>query len=218
MYRDKKNYVKDGLILWLDGIKNTRHGHDEASTVWEDLSGNNNDYQLTNVKINLNSIYYFGQKDSNAFNEDNVREIFGENFNDSRTIELVIERDNNNSGVVLIGGKNSSKAFGFHGISNIIVSCGDHFEKQFTINKIDGIHNYTVIYSDDVSLYQDTDEMISNGTQVWTYYDNNSYIATRGSLANPYKGNIMTIRIYNRVLTDKEIKQNYEVDKLRFNM
>jgi hypothetical protein len=40
--------VSDGLllndILTLDGIKNTRNGHDAAATTWEDLSGSGNDF------------------------------------------------------------------------------------------------------------------------------------------------------------------------------
>ena len=33
-----------------------------------------------------------------------------------------------------------------------------------------------------------------------------------------FKGNIYSIRIYNRKLTEKELKHNYEVDKNRFNI
>lgn len=35
--------VQDGLLLWMDGIKNTRLGHSTTPTAWEDLSGNNID-------------------------------------------------------------------------------------------------------------------------------------------------------------------------------
>lgn len=33
-----------------------------------------------------------------------------------------------------------------------------------------------------------------------------------------YKGEIYNFKIYNKVLTDEQIKQNYEVDKLRYNL
>lgn len=39
-----EGYVKDGMILLLDGIKNTRNGHVENINIWEDLSDNNNAY------------------------------------------------------------------------------------------------------------------------------------------------------------------------------
>lgn len=35
--------VQEGLFLWYDGIQNTSDGHDAASAVWYDRSGNQND-------------------------------------------------------------------------------------------------------------------------------------------------------------------------------
>lgn len=44
----EKGYVKEGLILYYDGIKNTRNGNNPNATMWEDLSGNNNDGNFIN--------------------------------------------------------------------------------------------------------------------------------------------------------------------------
>ena len=33
-----------------------------------------------------------------------------------------------------------------------------------------------------------------------------------------FEGNIYSIRIYNRKLSEEELKNNYEIDKVRFNM
>lgn len=38
-------YIKDGLQLHLDGINNTRSGHDNNSSIWEDLTANEYDFQ-----------------------------------------------------------------------------------------------------------------------------------------------------------------------------
>ena len=38
------DYITDGLILWLDGIKNTSGGHNSSASQWEDLSGNGHNY------------------------------------------------------------------------------------------------------------------------------------------------------------------------------
>lgn len=38
------------------------------------------------------------------------------------------------------------------------------------------------------------------------------------NLLRAYKGEIYNFKIYNKVLTDEQIKQNYEVDKLRYNL
>lgn len=35
---------------------------------------------------------------------------------------------------------------------------------------------------------------------------------------NFFNGNIYCARIYNRALTEKEIEQNYNIDKIRYNI
>ena len=40
-------------ILTLDGIKNTRNGHDSSATTWEDLSGNENDFAKQSAASNV---------------------------------------------------------------------------------------------------------------------------------------------------------------------
>lgn len=44
--------------------------------------------------------------------------------------------------------------------------------------------------------------------RLWQYQNDNRTL----------NGIIYSVRIYNRVLSDDEIKQNYEVDKKRFNL
>ena len=48
--------VKDGLVAWYDGEKNTEDGHNADSLVWEDLVGDND---VTVVKDEKN---YFQTK------------------------------------------------------------------------------------------------------------------------------------------------------------
>ena len=43
------HYVGGGLLLHLDGINNTGHGHDPNPAVWADLSGNGHDATLTRI-------------------------------------------------------------------------------------------------------------------------------------------------------------------------
>ena len=47
-------YVKDGLQFYYDGINNTRNGHNENTSVWEDLSGNEKD---VNISITANKYW-----------------------------------------------------------------------------------------------------------------------------------------------------------------
>jgi hypothetical protein len=41
-----EGYVADGLIVHLDGIKNAGSSHATTIAKWEDLTVNNNDFQL----------------------------------------------------------------------------------------------------------------------------------------------------------------------------
>ena len=37
------DYVQNGIVLWLDGIENTRNGHNASSTTWQDLTSTHRD-------------------------------------------------------------------------------------------------------------------------------------------------------------------------------
>lgn len=43
---EQEEYIKNGLILHLDGINNTGNGHSNTTTTWKDLSGRGNDATL----------------------------------------------------------------------------------------------------------------------------------------------------------------------------
>lgn len=84
-------YINNGMVLLLDGIRNTRSGHSTNTNVWEDLSGNNYDYTLNDIKINDNNIYFKGTANSYALRKENLSEIFGNTLYDDRTIEIVVK-------------------------------------------------------------------------------------------------------------------------------
>ena len=53
-------YVTDGLVALYGGNRNQGNKHDKQSTIWKDLSGNNNDISLTmgdNVKWEDNGLF-----------------------------------------------------------------------------------------------------------------------------------------------------------------
>ena len=50
------DYVSNGLVLLLDGVKNTRNGHSTSTSVWEDLRGKNNDLTVENLVQNSNNM------------------------------------------------------------------------------------------------------------------------------------------------------------------
>ncbi len=80
------SYVKAGLVSLYSGTQNTREGHDTASTVWQDLVGNN-DVTVTLEKGNtFTEEGYFHKSAQNFFPQGIVDVINGEAF----TVELRI--------------------------------------------------------------------------------------------------------------------------------
>ena len=215
------SYIKDGIVLYLDGIDNTRMGHNQETTVWEDLSGNEYDYTLSNVSIEKDSMLFNGVSTSYAENIQNVKEIFGKNYNDVRTIEIVIKPIVYNRGVVLTSGNLSKKAFGLLN-STILTCCGNtisDYKPTLTITTPELLHNYTLTFSENETTgYQDGKKLStsSDRTNYWTINSNVSHIGKRDTGNDSYNGKVMAIRVYNRILTDEEIQHNYELDRERF--
>lgn len=96
----------------------------------------------------------------------------------------------------------------------------DYPECRYKI-KINEVFNRTIIY-------------LNNGENV-SFYDNNKLEMmenSEGEIQNKkltiggaewnygisLNGSIYTIRFYNRALTEKEIEQNYNIDKIRYNI
>ena len=211
------SYVQDGLVLWLDGISNTRDGHDENTTVWEDLSGNNNDATLINYdnpewdinSLNFNGINQYAQ----ILNQTNIPE--GES---PYTIEVVFKANEiNNGGLLNLGVEGAGGlANGFRLYRNV------GFRHYYWHSDLD----YRVQLNID-TIY--TAVALNYGSERRIYL--NSEFGIKGSAVPNVKlgsivlgrcsegflnGNIYSIRVYNRGLSDEEIKKNFEVDKKRF--
>ena len=212
---NNNGYINYGLILYLDGIDNTKSGHSATTTVWEDLSGNGNDYNLNNVEILNKSMKFLGNSSSYGVLNTNLSQIFGENVNDVRTIELVV-KPYTNSGVILSGGFASKKAIGF--FNSRIISTITR-TNLFGVEDLLKTSNYSVIYANDIIAKQNAKNLnINNSSNYWEITENISYIGKRGNGITSYSGEVMAIRVYNRSLTELEIKHNYNIDKERFNL
>ncbi len=211
------SYVQDGLVLWLDGINNTRDGHDENTTIWEDLSGNNNDATLMNYDDptwNENSLIFDGiNQYAQILNQTNIPE--GES---PYTIEVVFEANVLNDGGLLslgvereVGHANGFRLFRNVGFKHFYWSFDLDYRVQLNINAI-----YTAValnYGSERRIYLNS-EFGVKGFAV-PNVKLGSIVLGR-SIEGFLNGNIYSVRVYNRGLSEEEIKQNYEVDKKRF--
>ena len=211
-------YINDGMILLLDGIRNTRSGHSTSTNVWEDLSGNNYDYTLNDIQINDNNIYFKGTNNSYALRKENLSEIFGNTLYDDRTIEIVV-KDTSNSHIWICGNSSSRKAIGIY-VGRLTVSISPDNVSTFSLkNSVLKVNNYSILHKKEgeICAYQNNEQLVNtNNLNCWAHSGEVSYIGNRSTNGAPLKGEIYSIRVYNRILTEKEINHNYMVDKARY--
>lgn len=200
------DYVSNGLVLLLDGVKNTRNGHSTSTSIWEDLSGNNNDLTLENVAINPNNMYLNG----------NDSKIYSEKALDVVSVEIVLELEEKNEYVYIASFGNNLKCMAWSSVEDKGFSLG-HVKGRYLVENLYKKNSISVQYDPDL-MYLNSEKLTNNlAGESWAlpssypiafgFYGNNSY---------RMKGKIYSIRIYNRALTEEEIKHNYIVDKARY--
>lgn len=239
-----EEYVGKGITLYLDGINNTRNGHDDNTTVWEDLSGNNNDGQFINSN---GSVRYLSQEQGYEFtdNNDYIESVnnLGLEGDKDYTLEFVYKSYGyeGNQGVSgnglfwfgtteAVTGKSLSCFLRNNTNENTRISW-----MNYGINsqaKTNDSKKHTMSFRKKVGLFNSNNiiflvdnnynnNIIDNETYTPNIIDSPIQLGRGWQWGNENRtlnGVIYAVRIYNRVLTDEEIKNNYEIDKLRFNL
>ena len=210
-------YITDGLVLNLDGILNTRNGHDSSSTIWEDLSGNDIDFNLYDVTINDTNMQFNGSTSyANIVDIELWREIVNNSidytvelcfkFNGDMSYQAIIST---NLGEVNVCHFINDLQFGsrFYGFSTLVSNSKSPLRTvSADMTNLKGYSN--TIYTELTTQYQDT---VSKPTS-----DNFSIGKRMTSESYPFNGEICSIRIYNKILTDEERLYNHSVDVKRF--
>ena len=218
-------YVKSGLILHLDGLDNTKSGHNNSTNVWEDLSGNNNNGTIKGASWLNDGLYFDGVDDWVPIKELNYPEV---------SLEVVFKDNSipdNSHHYMFCNMEQGGYGLGNNGSNGLVGQvCVNNEYQYLSIDNFDStIKNTLTITSNgkESKLYLNGNLVksiiVENGI---ISYPNNSTIMALGT--NPesstniqlesYKGNIYSARMYNRVLTEQEVKNNYEIDKSRFGM
>ena len=221
-----EEYIKDGLQLWIDGINNTRTGHQEAKlyTLY-DLSGNNYDFGL------LNGTPVTPEEKCVPFNGDAVYRCTNTVLQElllnlkERTIEIVcsISDINTDAKTIFLGGKSGALNNGVgmwysHTRGGMAISGNSNC---FTIKDVTNPHTYCVIYNttsiNSSQFYQDN--VVCTKTTGGTMASSDVLVGGRnynGTSSYRFFGKIYCIRVYDRQLTAAEIVHNRNVDKERF--
>lgn len=215
------DYTKDGILAYYDAEINTKKGHSNTTSIWEDLSGNNNDAELTNFDYITQS----GWKEK-SLKLDGIDDFIKMNVklqaNSSLSIELIF-KDYNYAKTSVFFSDKGWNAFIVHTYNNdgSIYIGGNYLtnsQNRFSPSEI----NYKIPLEKTISLVYTYDEQ----TKIATVYVNGVKKASKKytvggqaieyfSTACPNK-EYSRISIYNKSLNEQEIKNNYEIDKYRF--
>ena len=226
-----KDYIQDGLVAMWDGIENAGWGkHDENATNWVDLVGTCDFYLTANGGWTNNAFVCNGLS---ATNETGI--TLAQNYQQEAAVDWFASRAYNTyynldkvnirQGLMFLweyampgGGAEAFKVqetrdysappeFHTFSYSALIFGNSKNINGGFKNGYLDGVAQSNVRHGNWYSSWYETDYVsyASIGAQVW----NDNVDAT-------FKGKIYCIRVYNRPLTDEEVKHNYEVDKARF--
>lgn len=220
------SYVTNGLILHYDAINNTGNGHDNNATVWKDLSGNGNDSVLSN----------FGNDTTSGWGDDVLNFDGIDDFGTVTTIQNILSGETTISTRIYSEQYNNYRGiYGNHyGTYGSVVGILNQFQDEmlrigYNSNIVD--LRYTDVTNKYITL---TVQMgASVGTKV--YINGNLISESKNEATNPnvnganfwigksydsvdryFSGKMNNFMIYNRILTDSEISQNYRADEARF--
>ena len=207
MQASEDGYIQDGLIFHLDGInKGTTD-----PTKWVDLVGGV--LFTNNGAINEATYWQFNNTTSTYLGLRNDDELLFPYL--THTIEVCFEKEKEN-GLIFITKTADNIAFGMEG-NNIVWLNGSLKNIWDGVNARLGIH--TISVSQNIAL-QDLIHNLTKGTKMdaWSLPSFNG-IGYRSNNANfQFKGKIYAIRIYNRLLTEDEMRHNQLVDNERFQL
>lgn len=224
-------------VLTLDGIKNTRAGHNAASAKWEDLSGNNYDFSASTgtptwaancLSMETNFALYRNvdlQGNKTAITIEIIAQNTGDGThkNGNSVLGAIFWNANN------VGDINGFKIYSFRSY-NTSGKLSDNGVSSYYNNKTAGY-----IGNGGIVRYM---AYVFNGSEVRRFRDGT--LAPAGSAGNPitmaypsgtkrlnwyvggadsafYRGNIFYIGVSSRALSDAEIAERDQRFRRRFN-
>lgn len=227
------DYVQDGLVMHLDGIENVAYGQaqDASSTVWHDLTGHGYDWTLASGTYSWTAKGLYLNGTGVAGSTTKRADDFKSNL---VTVEFVCRNESEPYSIFFNPGLNE----------NVLIYTGNDRRVGFWSSNLgvqavypgyrpagDTNYSYSVVY-DYHSLPPRTDEpsgvrdfMVGGVVQESDPLDNFlsindglPHLGGRTGSTNQRiaKGDLLAVRLYNRVLTDDERRTNAWVDSQRF--
>ena len=223
--------VTDGLVLCLDAA-NTK-SYPGSGTTWTDVSGKGYDATLTSTNLSNGPTFNSDYGGNIVFDGNtNGEEITGVhnselNLRNDLTVECWFRRTSGRNDWVRIFGKGDS--------SNRTYGLWYHVNSNYFLYQRYGPSSFNIMPSKSVVLNAwyhmvgtssgSNHTLYLNGVNVGTASNSSTFHSSTspykigyGNTHQIHKGNVSNCRIYNRGLSEAEVKQNYNAHKGRFGL
>ena len=220
----RKNIVKDGLKVWLEGEDFT---NSPPTSLLRDRSGNGNNatpsgmvYTVSSGSDNNGGIVFDGINDRVLISES----LTNLSITNQITCEVIIDKCLGISSQAIVSTGTHTSGFSIyirHTAGADVMAYFNYGNKTYTFDVAKGTLNYSVpnhlciTFIDNVIKLYINGVFIQSGSTVIPITTNwsNLYIGYTANILSRLNGIVKMIRIYNRALTDTEILQNYNTSK-----
>ena len=214
--------VKDGLVVCLDAAD--RNSYSGSGNIWYDLSGNNNNGTLINNFFhsldNGGGLVFDGVNNYIELNKTGIQ--LGIPNNSQMTVETYINVFNLTNYVHIVDCASNR----WHLAIESIADGGSayfwngttyHLSSSPAIQTNTWYHLVGVQESNLLKIYINS-VLATNGSVAGTppLQDNNVRIGMWQAGSRYFNGNISSVRLYNRALSQNEVRENYNASKARF--
>lgn len=209
-------YATRGLILHYDAINNTGEGHSSTTTTWKDLSGNGNDGVITGGTWQGNALNFSTSNSTNGVKTSknfpiNYTNTFNIVFNLNKVQEvdpLIGSRTSYDDGFMLFNYKTNNEF-------DVDIKGGDSRIKLGNLLSSNTIYDITVTFENGMLKYYMNGQLLKTTSYTPQNINLPLTIFTAGARNNSI-GDIYSVKVYNRALTDSEILKNYNTDKEKY--
>lgn len=198
------DYVQNGLVFWLDGIENTRNGHNASASKWEDLTSTHRD-------VTYNSSKVIGDKYCILNGKSTVSKL--SSISTSYTIEVVADYPSNTSVQAILPWRGNNYGSVCIESRKIMFQCATSDFNGILMEY--GVNTYTARGKSNLRTNGRTAISATCKRGLATASDWMGYYST--SYPFPLTTKIYAVRIYSRILSDAEVLSNALVDAARFN-
>ena len=219
----RKNIVKDGLVLWLDGKDFT---NSPPTSQLRDRSGNGNNatprgmaYTTSSGSDNNGGVVFDGVNDRALIAES----LTNLSITNQITCEVIIDKclGIGSQAIVSTGTYTGFGIYIRHTVGADVMAYFNYGNNTYTFDSAMGTLDYNVpnhlcvTFIDNVIKLYINGVFVGLGSTVVAIATNwsNLYIGYTANVLTRLNGTVKKLRMYNRALTDAEILQNYNTSK-----